>query len=74
MHSNERPPVDEEGVRTLAHFADLPLHPDRVPAVTALLAAWLPGVNELSQVMRLDKYRETPPITVFTHPHTDSTE
>ncbi len=73
-HSTDQPPVDEEEVRALARLADLPLDPDRVPAVTALLAAWLPGVNDLSRVMRSDEYRETLPITVFAHPHTDSTE
>jgi hypothetical protein len=66
--------IDEDGVRSLAAAAGLPLAEERLGPVAALLSAWLPPANELSRVMSDLALREQMPITVFAHPLTDPTE
>src|SRR2546430_13210187 len=44
--------VTEASIRASADHADLPLTAERAAAVTALLAAWLPAANALSERMQ----------------------
>lgn len=67
-------PIDEEAVRVLAAAAGLPLPPERLAHVAALMSAWLPPANELSHTMSELSLREQMPITVFAHPFTDAPE
>ncbi len=53
----------------LAAHAALPLQPERLAAVAALLSAWLPDANALSRKMSGPEHRMLMPITVFAHSH-----
>ena len=66
--------IDEDGVRSLAAAAGLPLQDERLALIAGLLNAWLPPANELSRTMSAQDLREQTPITVFAHPFTDPTE
>jgi hypothetical protein len=67
-HRTARDVVTEALVRQLADVAALPLAQARVTAVTAILGAWLPEANALSEKMSAPKYMGLVPVTVFTHP------
>jgi hypothetical protein len=68
IHATARNPVTETLVRQLADVAALPLTQARVTAVAAILGAWLPEANALSEKMSAPRYKGLGPITVFTHP------
>lgn len=55
-------------VRLLARCARLPLPAEREAAVAAILDAWLPAANALSEKMSMAAHRDLVPATVFTHP------
>jgi hypothetical protein len=59
-------PVD---VATLAAYAALPLSPERVAAVQAVLSAWIGDANELSRKMSEPAHQSLMPVTAFTHAH-----
>jgi hypothetical protein len=51
----------------LAAHAALPLGPERIAAVAAILSAWLPDAHALSRKMSAPEYRALMPVTVFAH-------
>lgn len=56
-----------ERTRALARYASLPLEPERVAIVAAILDAWIPAAEELSRKMSGAAHQELLPITVLTH-------
>jgi hypothetical protein len=66
--------VTEETVLAGAEHAGLPLAPDRAAAVAALLSAWLPAANALSERMQAQELTALTPVVAFNHPIGDSQE
>lgn len=68
-------PLAEHGTASLplvlASMGELPLPSNRVAAAAAVLAAWLPDANELSQKMAAPIHQHLLPAIVFTHPGFD---
>lgn len=60
--------ITDGQVRDLAEYAGLPLAADRRPAVMAILNAWIPDANALSEKMSAAEYLTLVPATVFSHP------
>lgn len=54
-------------VRLLARCAELPLPAGREAGVAAILDAWLPDANALSEKMSAPVHRDLVPATVFIH-------
>ncbi len=69
-----RDTVTEADVRKLASIAALPLSQDRLSAVTAILAAWLPEAAALSEKMSARRYQTLVPAIVFNHPGANEDE
>lgn len=70
-----KPSIGVAEAAMLATHADLPLTVDRLAAVAAILSAWLPDANALSQKMSAPAYLGLMPITVLTAAHAvDATE
>ena len=60
--------VTEASIRASAEHADLPLTAERAAAVTALLAAWLPAANALSERMQAAELQALMPAITFASP------
>ncbi|GAC1534298.1 MAG: hypothetical protein NVS2B4_14620 [Ramlibacter sp.] len=65
----EDPATGAAEAAMLAAHAALPLTADRLAAVAAVLAAWLPDADALSRKMSAPAYQALMPITVFAHAH-----
>ena len=57
--------VTEASIRASAEHAGLPLTAERAAAVTALLAAWLPVANALSERMQAAELQALMPAITF---------
>lgn len=68
------PLVTDDHVRDLASLAGLPLSADRYAGVAAILNAWMPDANALSEKMSSAAYQTLLPATVFNHPSTSDGE
>jgi hypothetical protein len=54
-------------VRVLAHYAALPIAPEREAIVAAILDSWLTAAEELSRKMSAAAHQGLVPVTVLTH-------
>lgn len=68
------PSVTDDRVRDLALYAGLPLAAERHPAIAAILNAWIPDANALSEKMSSASYQTLVPATVFSHPSASGEE
>ncbi|CAN5731900.1 hypothetical protein BH11PSE13_BH11PSE13_40500 [soil metagenome] len=70
MTPTPRPTTGAAEAAMLATHATLPLPPERLAAVAAILSAWLPDADALSHKMSAPALRDLMPITVLTPAHT----
>jgi hypothetical protein len=66
--------VTEATIRASAAHADLPLTAERAASLTALLAAWLPAANALSERMQAAELQALTPAVTFASPPRRSPE
>jgi hypothetical protein len=66
--------VTEASIRASAAHADLPLTAERAASVTALLAAWLPAANALSERMQAAELQALMPAVTFASPPSGAPE
>lgn len=62
------PGYDPQTMALLAAHADLPLAPERMAAVAAILDIWVRDANALSHRMSDPALQALMPATVFAHP------